>query len=445
MKVKIFKGADPILREPTKDVESFNMEFQSLVDNMVETMRENNGIGLAAPQVGQSKKVIICEYETDIDAEEEEGYKKFPLTVLCNPKIKKLSKEKCKMVEGCLSFPGMELVIKRPKKITVAGTDRYGKPIEITADGLLGRVLQHELDHLESTLFIDHVKEVSVVFFGTGDFGLHPLDSLHRDLQYKILAVITGNASRLERGKKVDHNSIKSLAKKLDIPVIEVSSLKDKEIEAKIAKLKPDIGVVTDFGFIIPENIYSIPKYGTINVHPSLLPKYRGSTPIQSAILSGEKKIGVTLIKIDEGVDSGPIIAQTKIKLSGSENYSILHDYLSELGGSLLLTALPYYFTGDLKPVVQNSKKATYTKSLKKEDGEVTPETSGAEVDRKIRALYPWPGVYINFDGLRVQILSSHLDKEKNLIVDRVKPAGKNEMSYEDFKNGYRRELTFTK
>lgn len=445
MKLKVFKGKDPILREPTKEVEAFDMELQNLIDNMVDTMRQYNGIGLAAPQVGQSKKIIVCEFQPDDGSKEEEGYEKFPLTVLCNPKIKKLSKEQCKMVEGCLSFPGMELVVKRPKEITVEGTDRYGKLVEITADGLYGRVLQHEIDHLESTLFIDHIKEVSVIFFGTGNFGIHALESLHRDPQYKILSVITGNAFNVKRGKKIENNPIKEMAKKLGVPIIEVTTLKDEKIKGKISKLKPDLGVVTDFGFIIPENIFSIPKYGTVNIHPSLLPKYRGSTPIQAAILAGDKEIGVSLIKIDQGVDSGPVIAHTQIKLSGSENYQILHDYLSELGASLLLTALPYYITNDLKPEAQNDKKASYSKILKKEGGKVTLQTSGIEVDRKVRALYPWPSVYIELNNLRIQIISVHLDKDENLIVDRVKPAGKNEMSYEDFKNGYKIELTFAK
>ncbi|MFA7244085.1 MAG: methionyl-tRNA formyltransferase [Patescibacteria group bacterium] len=443
MKLKVFKDGEPVLREATEKVESFDMELQTLIDNMVDTMREHNGIGLAAPQVGHSKKILVCEYQTD-EEDEEEGYKKFPLTILCNPKIKKASSEQCKMVEGCLSFPGMELVIKRPQKITVTGQDRYGKPIEISADNIQGRVIQHEIDHLNSTLFVDHIKEVSVVFFGTGNFGLHTLESLHRDPQYKVKAVITGSSEKLARGKKVDANNIKLLANKLKIPVIEVKTLKDDKAFKQIKSLKPDLGVVTDFGFIIPKKIFTIPKYKTLNIHPSLLPKYRGTTPIQSAILNGDHKIGVSIIKIDEGVDSGPIIAQTSIKLSGSENYQILHDYLSELGASLLLTALPYYITGDIKPVIQHEKKATYTKILKKLDGEVVPETSGVEVDRMIRAFYPWPGVYTDIKGKRIQITAAHLDKEKHLVIDRVKPAGKNEMSYDDFKNGYREELTFS-
>jgi methionyl-tRNA formyltransferase len=329
--------------------------------------------------------------------------------------------------------------------MVVSGKDRYGKPIEISSAGLLGRVLQHEIDHLESTLFVDHIKEVSTIFFGTGDFGLHTLESLHRDPQYKVKAVITGRTSKIERGKKSEANNIKMLANKLKIPILEVKTLKDDELQKKIKALKPDVGIVTDFGFIIPKEIFNIPKYGTLNIHPSLLPKYRGTTPIQSAILAGDKKIGVTVIKIDEGIDSGPIIAQTQIRLSGSENYQILHDYLSELGASLLLTTLPYYITNDLTPELQNSKKAIYTKILKKEDGEITLETSGTEVDRKIRALYPWPGVYIIFKDKRLQITSAHLDKDKVLVIDRVKPAGKNEMSYDDFKNGYKQELTFLK
>jgi methionyl-tRNA formyltransferase len=438
MKLEIFTDPNPILRKTTESVVRFDMELQTLIDDMIETMRANDGIGLAAPQVGVSKKIITCEFESS----SKNDYPGFPLTVICNPEIKTKSKKECKMVEGCLSFPGIGIIVKRPKDVVVAGQDRYGKPIEIEADKLFSRVMQHEIDHLNSTLMIDHVEVANVVFLSTGKFGLKTLEALHADPQYNIKAVITSRQETVRRGKKIDANPVKALAQRLKIKTFEVKA-PDEDAAKKIKQLKPDIGVVVDFGFIIPKNVFDIPKFGMVNVHPSLLPKFRGPTPMQSAILVGAKKTGVTIIRIDEGVDSGAILSQAEARLTKSATYPILFDYLSDAGASLLLDTLPYYLSHELKPTKQNEVKATYTKMISKRDGEVTSKTPAIEVERKVRAYYPWPGVYTIVNKLPLQITATHFDRAKNLIIDRVKPAGKTEMNYEDFKRGHKIELTF--
>jgi methionyl-tRNA formyltransferase len=438
MKLEILTDPNSILRQPTEEVARFDMELQTLIDDMVETMRVNDGIGLAAPQVGVSKKIVVCEFENT----SKNDYPGFPLTVICNPELKTKSKKECKMVEGCLSFPGIGIMVKRPKDVVVAGKDRYGKPIEIEAEKLFSRVMQHEIDHLNSTLMIDHIEVADIVFFSTGKFGLKTLEALNSDPQYRIRAVVTSSKKTKRRGKSVDSSPVKDLAKKLELDVIEIKSL-DEELTKKLKKLKPDLGVVVDFGYIIPKNVFDIPKFGIVNIHPSLLPKYRGPTPIQSAILSGAKKTGVTIIKIDEGIDSGLILSQAEARLTKSANFEILFNYLAEVGAGLLLDTLPYYLSHELKPTKQNKSKASYTKMITKNDGEVTLKTPAIEVERKIRAFYPWPGVYINVNNLIIQITAAHFDREKNLIIDRVKPAGKAEMNYEDFKRGHKTELTF--
>ncbi len=447
MKRFIYKDPNPVLRKATENVENFDMELQEIIDDMVETMRSGNGIGLAAPQIGISKKIIVCELEQEKENKGTENsdslYQSFPLTVICNAEIIEKSKSQIKMVEGCLSFPGIEIIVERPKNIIIKGQDRYGQPITIKAEKMLGRVLQHEYDHLNSTLLIDHLKEIDLVLFASSDFSIKTLQYLHRDKQYNLKALVTTSQFATIRGKKEDTNNVKKLAKKLGVKIIEIDSLKKQSVQKLIQDIKADIAVVVDFGLIIPEEVINIFKLGIVNIHPSLLPKYRGSSPIQSTILNGDRYAGVTLILIDNGMDSGPILTQYKIRLKGRETYPILHNYLSELGAEILLDTLPYYLTGEIKPKEQNHNKTTYTKLISKSMGEVFLDDDPILVDRKIRAYDPWPGVYVIIDNSRIQITAAHLDKNTNLIIDRVKPSGKNEMSYQDYINGYKKELTF--
>ncbi len=442
MKLKIITDPNPILRQPTKEVVNFDMELQNLIDNMVETMRKNQGVGLAAPQVENDKKIVVLEHDVEVD-NEETLYKPFPLTIVCNPIIKSKSTKKVKMVEGCLSFPGIFTVIKRPKDVVIEGQDRYGKKIEIDVEKFQSRVLQHEIDHLNSTLLSDHMREMDIVFFGTGDFAVYALEYLNNDPQYIIKKVFTNSKKSKVRGKNVDNNQVKQFAKKHNINVKEVDDINSEESVTMLKTIKPEFGVVVDFGQIIKKEVIEIPKLGILNVHPSLLPKHRGPTPIQNTILSDDKNAGVSIIKIDEGVDSGPILAQNEFKLKDSHNFEILSDYLSKLGASLLIDILPYYIAGEIKPEAQNEKDASYSKLIIKEDGRVGFDTKGEEVHRKVLALNPWPGVFVEIDGKRIKITATHLDEENKLVIERVKPEGKSEMNYEDYLRGDKNELTF--
>lgn len=438
MKLNIKTQNDPVLRTPTEKVESFDMETQKLIDDMIETMR-GNGVGLAAPQVGVSKKIFVCEYTGD----KEEKVPAFPLTVLCNPEIVESSKETCKMVEGCLSFPGLEILVKRPKEIKIKGQDRYGKDLEISAAGLYARVLQHENDHLNSTLLIDHIEEANIIFIGTGTLGVPALEALAVDPQYKIKLVITSDFEVTSRKKDDVVNPIFEIAKKYNLPVLKTKNINEPEIIAKIKEVNPELGVMADFGQIIKDEVLSIPKLGIINIHPSLLPKHRGPSPVQQTILEGDKFAGVTLILTGAKMDAGPIISQAKAKLRGSETTTILKDYLAGIGASLLLNSLPYYLAGDLKPEAQDEEKASYSWLFKKEDGFVDKKSSVMEIERKIRAFDQWPKVYTLVKDQRVQLIASHFDPEGTFVIDRVKPEGKKEMSYADFERGYHTKLTF--
>ena len=440
MILKIRKSTDPILREPCSEVADFDHQFQFLIDNMIETMRKDKGVGLAAPQIGISKKIFVCEFEGDPD----ENLPAFPLTVICNPKIVKESKDNKFMVEGCLSFPGRELLIKRPKQITIEGFDRHGEKITIKADGLYSRVIQHENDHLHSTLFIDKLHSIDTVFIGTGSLGLKSLELLSSDKQYNILAVITGEVSASGRNKDKVGNPISELAKKLKLKTIIANDIKSKQIIDQIKQSKPHLGIMADFGQIIPAEILNIFKYGVVNIHPSLLPRYRGPSPIQNTILSGDKKTGVTLILANEKCDAGDIISQVVVKLSLGETSGTLKEYLSDVGANLLLNSIPYYISGDLKPAIQSEKGVSMTQRLKKEDGFVDKNTPAIEVERKIRAFDVWPKVYTIVNGKRIQLLSSHFEEDGQFVLDRVKPEGGGEMTYEEYLRGRGEKLTFS-
>lgn len=439
MTIKIRKTDDPILRQPTEKVVDFGFETQALIDQMIETMRKANGIGLAAPQVGSATKMIVCEFEGEADSK----IPSFPLTVLCNPEIIHYSKNEHNMVEGCLSFPGLEILIKRPSEIKVTGQDRYGKNVTITADKLFGRVLQHEIDHLNSTLLIDHIQETDIIFVGTGTLGAPALEMLALDPQYNVKLVITGNSQATSRNHNELTNIIEDTAKKYKLPILKTDNINNPEVVKKINELKPEVGILADFGQMISDDILNIPRLGMINIHPSLLPRHRGPSPLQQTILDGDKLAGVSLILTGSKMDAGALISQLSVRLSGSETTTILKDYLARAGATQLLNALPYYIAGDLVPEPQDDKKATYNKLFKKEDGFVDENTPAKIVERKIRAFDAWPKVYTIVKGKRVQLLAAHYDEEKQLVIDRVKPEGKQEMSYDDFVRGYHVTLTF--
>ncbi|MEA3272416.1 MAG: methionyl-tRNA formyltransferase [Patescibacteria group bacterium] len=187
-----------------------------------------------------------------------------------------------------------------------------------------------------------------------------------------------------------------------------------------------DIAVVAAYGHIIPKKILEIPKFGFLNIHPSLLPKYRGPSPIQNAILNGDKETGVSIMLLDKKMDSGPILAQKKVKINENETYETLRNRLAEIGAKLLIKTLLDYVSGKIKPKPQNHKKATYTKLLKREDGKIDWSKPAEEIERMVRAYHPWPGTWTELNGKRLKI-----------ILNRVQLEGKKEMSLDEFLRGY--------
>jgi len=237
--------------------------------------------------------------------------------------------------------------------------------------------------------------KIKIVFMGTPEFGAIILDGLTNG-GYKPFLVVTAPDKSVGRKQiktgEVTPPPVKVIAQKYNIPVIQPEILANSKSE--ILNSKPDLIVVAAYGQILPKEILEIPKYDCLNVHPSLLPKYRGASPIQYAILNGDKKTGVTIILMDEKMDHGPILNQRAILIEEKETAATLHDKLAELGTNLLGETISKWIRGMIKPQPQDDTKATFTKILTREDGKINWKKTAEVLEREIRAYLPWPGSY---------------------------------------------------
>ncbi len=267
-----------------------------------------------------------------------------------------------------------------------------------------------------------------IIFMGTPEYGAIVLDELIKG-GYPPVLVITAPDKPVGRKQIITPPPVKIIAQKNRIPILQPEKIEN--CKSEIENLKTDLIIVASFGKIIPKEILKIPKQGCLNVHPSLLPKYRGPSPIQFTILKGDKKTGVTIIKITERVDAGPILAQKEIALSGKETYVELHDVLGELGGKLLMETIPKFLKEKNKPEFQEELKATSSKIIKKEDGKITWNKSAEEIDRQIRAFNPWPGTFTSWEGKLIKILKARVNEKKvkdNYPVGKTLVAPQNEL-----------------
>jgi methionyl-tRNA formyltransferase len=227
---------------------------------------------------------------------------------------------------------------------------------------------------------------------GTPDFAVPILEALANDNQFEIIGIFTQPDRPVGRKQQLTPPPIKKTALNLGLNIFQPEKLRH---EAELIKnLAPQLIVVAAYGQILPTSILEIPEYGCINVHASLLPKYRGAACLQAPILSGDKTSGVTIMKMDAGLDTGPILSQKEVKLDSQETLETIHDKLSALGAKLLLPTLKKYLTGKIKPQPQDESAATYIKMLKKEDGHINWNYPAKGIERQIRAFNPWPGTY---------------------------------------------------
>ena len=233
--------------------------------------------------------------------------------------------------------------------------------------------------------------KLKIIFFGTPEFGAVILEKL-AESSFKPSLVITEPDKPKGRKQVLTPPPVKVIAQKYKIPVLQPPKIAD--IGYRIADIKPDLMVVAAFGQILPKKVLEIPKYGCLNVHPSLLPHYRGPSPIQYVILNGDKETGVTIMLMDGKMDHGPILKQMKIKLNGNENFPELHNRLADLGTVLLLNTIPFWIKGLIQTRAQDEYEATYSKIITREDGRINWQKPAEVIEREIRAFYSWPGTY---------------------------------------------------
>ncbi len=276
-----------------------------------------------------------------------------------------------------------------------------------------------------------------IIFIGTPKFGAIILEELIKANLAPIL-VITAPDKPAGRKQTITPPPVKLMAQKYNIEVEQPEKIRNIDI-SKYRNLQPDMVVVAAYGKIISKEILDIPKFGCLNVHPSLLPKYRGASPIQTAILNGDSKTGVTIMLMDEKMDHGPILAQREYPIP-NDQYPIIHDELANLGAELLIEVIPKYINKEIKAKEQDHTKATFTKIIKKEDGLIDWKKRPEEIERQIRAYTPWPSTFtfVKKDAkqIRVKVLEVEI-KDNKLVIKRVQPEGKNAMNYQEYLKGY--------
>ncbi|HTI14038.1 MAG TPA: methionyl-tRNA formyltransferase [Dictyobacter sp.] len=253
---------------------------------------------------------------------------------------------------------------------------------------------------------------LKIVYMGTPNFAVPALEMLIAHAApgallpdgYEIVTVITRPDKPAGRGRGVVFSPVKQAALAHNIPVWQPGSFKKAENSDALAAYHADLYVVAAFGQILPQKVLDQPRYGTINIHASLLPRYRGADPIAEAILQGDKEAGVSIMLLDAGVDTGPVLSRKTLPLKGDETTGTLTTSLSTLGAEALQEVLPQWISGVITPEPQNNELATHTRMLNKEDGEIQWTTPAAVLARKVRAYQPWPGLYSYWKGKMLKI-----------------------------------------
>jgi len=250
-------------------------------------------------------------------------------------------------------------------------------------------------------------KPLNIIFMGTPDFARSTLDALIAS-EHNVIAVYSQPPRPKGRGHKEQKSPVHERAEADNIPVFTPKSLKGEEEQQKFADLNADIAVVAAYGLLLPKAVLDAPKFGCLNVHASLLPRWRGASPIQHAIWKGDEKSGVTIMQMDEGLDTGGMIKKGEITLTGKTTAPQLHDDLADIGANLTIDVLhDIAQNGHAKAEPQDNERSTYAPLLKKSDGIVDWSHTAQEIDAQIRALNPWPGVWADIQGKRFKILKA--------------------------------------
>jgi methionyl-tRNA formyltransferase len=245
-----------------------------------------------------------------------------------------------------------------------------------------------------------------ILFMGTPEFAVIPLEHLILN-QFQVVAVYTQPDKPVGRGRHLVPSPVKQAALTWKLPVVQPTSLKETEVVAELAGFHPDVIVVAAFGQILPQAVLDIPKYGGINIHPSLLPRFRGSSPMAAAILAGDEWTGVSLMLMDSGLDTGPLLVQERVSISPQDTTGSLSAKLSQIAAELLPGVLRRWTRGEITPQSQSELGATYSTPLTREDGEINWCLSAVEIWRRVRAFQPWPGAHTKWGGKRFEIIEA--------------------------------------
>lgn len=243
----------------------------------------------------------------------------------------------------------------------------------------------------------------TVVFMGTPDFAVPTLKALHRST-FDLRMVVTQPDRPKGRGRKLTPPPVKRAAETMSCPIVQPPDIRESGFCDQLRSLAPDFLVIAAFGQILPRSVLGIPRYGPVNVHASILPKYRGPAPIQWALIRGETVTGVTTILMDQGVDTGDMLLTAEIPIRANDTAATLHDRLADIGAEVLIKTLLGLVDGSIRPRAQNHALATYAPMLTKKSGRIDWAKPAHEIDALIRAMTPWPGAYCRYENLRLKI-----------------------------------------
>lgn len=413
--LEIKQFGDPVLRKTAKPVLRVNNAVRKILDDMLETMRMSAGAGLAAPQVGVCKRMVV------VDVGEGPHF-------LVNPEVVSVSGETQTGMEGCLSWPGYVGEVERPLRATVRALDRDGHELWVEGEGYLARALLHEIDHLDGVLYVDRASTISevkkdeaagddegddtqdggtrcltAVFMGSPEFAVPTLDEMI-NAGIDVRLVVTQPDRPFGRRRELKATPVKEHAMKLGIPVIACERVSSPEVTARIRDTAPDFLVVAAFGQKLPSSLLTAPAVACLNVHPSLLPKYRGGNPIQRAVMNGDAETGVSVIHLSEKMDAGDIALQKTVEIGQDETFGTLEKRLSALGAHALVDAVCQIASGAAPRIPQEESLASFAKHLSKGEDVIDWGLPRRAVHNLVRGLSPRPGAVTYAGCERIKI-----------------------------------------
>lgn len=298
-----------------------------------------------------------------------------------------------------------------------------------------------------------------IILMGTPEFTVPVLDALTHTT-HEIVGVFTRPDQPAGRGKQLQASPVKQIAQARGLPVFQSTTLRKRETIVQLRNLAPDVIIVAAYGLILPPDVLAIPPHGCVNTHASLLPRHRGAAPIPAAILAGDAETGITLMQMDAGIDTGPILAQRAIPIADDDTTGTLTTKLSRVAAELLIETLPLILAGDIVPQPQDEARATYAKTIRKEEGLIDWTRPAEEIARRVRAFNPWPSAFTFWNSTQLKILRAEAASAKIhakpgcvvklpdpiavatgdgvLILREVQLAGKRAMKIEEFVRGQR-------